>query len=269
MNIELTGLKPLTTSDYLEGHLFFKQSSSQQEKMLRWLNKAIVTNCDAEQCSILGIGSGAGVVDFPLLQSLSPHFQKLFYRGIDPNPHSCQRFEERLKDWKHNHDIRLELNTLASFQSDMRFDVALIVHVMYYFPDIRIAIQNAMRCLKTGGRLLILHAPDTPINHYNKISTRQLYQHQLWLSSHIEFELQQQSIRYERTRIPARLKITPLFAEGDPMKDILLNFIVYGNTEDLPDWQRNEILCELYKHSYQEEGDFYIDHSIDAIAVIK
>ena len=270
MNSELISLEPLNDADYLEGHLLFKRSSTQQEKMLKWLNGYFLRTFDTSHCSILGIGSGAGVVDLPLLQSLAPHIKNIHYVGIDPNSASCERFREQLKTWHDDpYDISIHCTPLDSFNGEILFDVALMVHVMYYFQNLGMAIQDALQNLKVGGQLLILHAPDDPLQFYSKISTRQLYGHPMWLSPDIERELQKQNIAYECSRISAEVKVTPLFSHNDPMKYVWLNFIVQGDARNLPNHKILKILKQLQEISYEREGDIYIDHPIDAIVVTK
>ena len=107
--------------------------------------------------SVLDVGCGHGRT----LAALEREARAGFMAGIDPSEVMVSLASRRLR--KAGERGRAEIQQDESHHipyPDGRFDAALAVHVLYFWPDLARDLAEIRRVLRPGGRLLLGYRPD-------------------------------------------------------------------------------------------------------------
>lgn len=106
--------------------------------------------------AVLDVGCGHGRT----LAALERHGQAGFVAGIDPSDVMVRLASRRLR--RAIAHGRAEVQRAESSRIpylDARFDAALAVHVLYFWPDPAVDLAEIRRVLRPGGRLLLGYRP--------------------------------------------------------------------------------------------------------------
>ena len=108
---------------------------------------------------VLEIGCGSG----HNLEQLARRRGAGFVAGIDPSDVMVRLATRRLRKQIElgQVDVRRAAAARLPFES-ARFDAALAVHVLYFWPDARVELREIRRVLRPGGVLMIGFRPDDP-----------------------------------------------------------------------------------------------------------
>ena len=119
-----------------------------------------------EPGDVLDIASGDGV----LAELLAPHARR--YACIDSSPRVVAAARERLRRWPHVEVMEGDMQQLPFAASS--FDLALLMHALTYATKPGVALAEAVRTLRPGGRLVATclarhehQAAVTPFGHVN------------------------------------------------------------------------------------------------------
>lgn len=170
---------PLDDEFYAESYELRKAASTMTVAAIEWFHNNLKVLLE-ESCSrslqnntlsLLSIGSGEGDIDMEIIQSLLPDvnssWKRLRYVALEPNPIHRDRFLERLEkaDFDENVEVLVSEDCFepSSFESEEKYDLVLLTHVLYYFKEPYQAIQTALAQTKENGRLLIVHQTATGI----------------------------------------------------------------------------------------------------------
>jgi len=109
--------------------------------------------------SVLEIGCGPG----RSLEQLASRHGAGFVAGIDPSDVMVRLATRRLRGQieRGQVDVRSAEAARLPFEP-ARFDAALAVHVLYFWPDARVELREIRRVLRPGGVLVIGFRPDDP-----------------------------------------------------------------------------------------------------------
>ena len=121
--------------------------------------------------SVLSIGSGEGDIDIEIIHSILPslnsRWKRLKYVALEPNPIHRDRFLERLDKASFDKNVEVSVSEdcfePGRFESEEKYDLVLLTHVLYYFDDPYQAIQGALNQTKKGGKVVIVHQTATGI----------------------------------------------------------------------------------------------------------
>lgn len=131
---------------------------------------------------VLSIGAGTGHFDLDSVVPSLPELER--YDVVENNAAQMEGFRQNLGAAQVHNAVEFGLYEKLfdkDFEPSERYDMVLLFHVLYYFPDPKEALQHIMkRCLKPGGRLVIFH--QTPVgihaiqrymgqhkNHYSSV----------------------------------------------------------------------------------------------------
>lgn len=157
----LGGLEP---EGYARAHAAFEDRSDQRRLIQEHLRGLLGPRATAA-VSVLSVGCGDGSVDAVVAESLLARPGKVRYVGVEPYAGSARAFGDRMRALGPRLDLEVHAATFADAPlGDETFDVVLFVHSMYYVPDVARTLQAAHRRLRPGGELLVLSAPQGPLN---------------------------------------------------------------------------------------------------------
>ena len=108
---------------------------------------------------VLEVGCGPG----RSLEQLARRHGAGFVAGIDPSDVMVRLATRRLRGQIElgEVDVRRAAAALLPFEP-ARFDAALAVHVLYFWPDASVELREIRRVLRLGGVLVIGFRPDDP-----------------------------------------------------------------------------------------------------------
>lgn len=267
-NDTIKGLKPLDDASYLTNHLAFRKASNQQSLMLDWFRQheqELIK--DKHDLSVLSVGSGTGILDYPLAEMLVKDVDHVNYWGLDPNTEECKLFEKNMsKISSANLDVHVEAGKLEDFHTTTRYHLIHFIHVMYYFQDAWQSVKAALDNLEANGKIIIFVAPDNQLSSFFKTSITQLFGHVPCLSPDLENILQQHQVSYEKERITATLDVTDCF-NGSDIGDQLLSFIVHADISNVPATQVDALHETLKSITSDKDGRFVINHEVDVFQI--
>lgn len=171
---------PLSDDFYAESYRLRKAASSMTSACISWLEQNMgslvresLPFCDRPPIfSVLSVGSGEGDIDIEIIQNLIPHLHSrqmsLKYAVIEPNSNHRQSFQNKLKtiSLPKSTEICIHDGYFAEGDSsdrDRHYHLILLIHVLYYFRDPYIPIQQALTQIEPTGKIVIVHQEETGI----------------------------------------------------------------------------------------------------------
>lgn len=149
----------LSETSYSFGYnLRLKYSSFQQDTM-KWLLRNRSELIPADTPKILSLGCGDGVFDIEFIDNLRKQKKQLQFSGLDFNATDLDHFRENLLD----QDEPLQKSVTLHYKKfepstglDEQYDFIYMVHFLQSFEGVLPVIQNALKHLMPGGKLLII-----------------------------------------------------------------------------------------------------------------
>lgn len=264
-------LVPLPEARFLETHVLYEGRSNQQECIIDWFASAVPGWIAPDRpYRVMSVGCGSGILDVPVARHLAAVAPALDYVGIDPNLVECDVFRGRFSDADLPAHVTLDVSatTFERYVTSAPFDLVHLVHCLYYLPDAAAALLKAQSLLGPGGRLVVVHAPCGALNDLATRFYDKGYGRPTLFAEDCADLLDRWGWRYVRSRIDARVDVTPMWM-GDPEVGLALrDFIVQFDSERLPrDVQR---LVDRYLRAIADptpEGPVFIDHPVDVFVI--
>lgn len=256
---------PLEESYFTSSYLTYVQANNQWENLFKWFSKNAPTLAIHNPMRILSIGSGTGFLDKRLIPLFQSHVSQIHYVGIDPSKSQCTIFEEHAKALRSkNINISIHAKLLESYKTDQQFDLVLMVHVLYHFPNPEIPILTSYNLLTQNGKGVIVIGP--PDNEFSLFTCKLLpstREYQPCVNPTVESILYEKKIPYEKKSISAQIDVTECFIQGSELGEQLLSFMLHSDTRKMPISQKREMTDYLASMSYMENGKRYISNPAD------
>lgn len=259
-------MKNISYERYIET---FGILESRSEEYGHQLEHLLATTGDlADGFSILDIGAGKGAFAASFVRR--SRTRPASYVAIEPSA------EQRVKIGAHFAPLAVETDVRSErFAPETRlgavFDLIIMSHSIYWFyEDIVAHIQNAIRHLKGGGRLVVylqtfatfcyilnlfLRAADPPYPH--RVSSRE-----------VQRLLDEAGIRCRIDYLPGALRADDLLSPGDEghLND-LISFCLFAEAKELSpeDLKFAQDLLQLL--SYEADGGRRLNLSLAAITI--
>jgi len=264
---------PLPDARYAECVECYEAKSDQRTRMHAWLEARLVSALPADRARVLSVGSGSGAFDAPLLDAVSRRADEVDYVGIDPNPHQCAAFAERLEGSRGRSGVRVDVHT-GDFETATLdggpFDLVHFTHCLYYFPRPGRAVERALELLAPGGAVLAFLAPNEELNALADACWA-LTQggRRSWFADDLaRFLGDRPTHRVTRTRIDAWLDASACLGEPHPDGARLLDFIAQADTGRLPADVTEAMRRYLRSVAVRDDGGrFLLPHPVDAFLI--
>ncbi len=257
--------RPLSHARYDQSHELFEQSSDQQSRILRWL--VDFSTCHfgaAESLRVMSVGCGSGILDLPLIESISEEVNQLQYVGIDPNRVACDRFREAFQELTPPGTV-LELHEMdiGHLICEHRYDFILAVHSLYYFENPASEIDRLMERLKKDGKLVIFQAPKAELNQLADCFWSDHAEQEIWFSHELEVHLEEQCLPFQKQRIEATVDVTRCFELDDSQGEMIFDFILQTRRRELDEDVLDLCLEFLKQVSDNEHDQLAAPHPVD------
>jgi len=264
----LNDVTPLEGQRYADCLHTYEAASNQRELIQGWFTDQVIPQLPMDSASLLSIGCGAGDLDVKILAAGKEHAATVSYVGLEPDPQQCERFISRM-EFENDQNIRVEVHNsrFEEFTEQRRFDLALMVHALYYMGDPEREIENALKLVNESGKLVILIASNDTLNELSSSFWKMENNGSTWFSEDLSSHLETSGITFERKRIEAKLDITTC-CETDSEQGIrIADFIAQANTGELPPHLQQMIFSYLEATS-QQDGDMrWLPHNVDAFII--
>ncbi len=256
---ELESLTILTGEYYSDCHVIFRRATNQSNLMLREAERYCRGK---ENLRILSVGSGVGLFEIPMLESLATagiHVDD--FVGIDIDQHSCATLRPRLSE-EFGGQLAFEVlqQPFQDFTTEARFDVVIFNHVFEYLEDRHVQwIRKSLNLLSERGNILIFSPHRGGLNKFYARHMQELNGFEPFFSDDIAHMLRRHSIKYSAQPIDGKCDITLLMESKDqPDRDRLLSFLTQIDSRALSDERKNNFID--YYESLRAEGTTTIAH---------
>lgn len=270
LQAELAGIRHPKLSDerFDEAHELFESSSNQQRLILDWLTNFAIQHPGNNALSLLSVGCGSGILDNPLLKSLSEMERSIRYTGIDPNPVACRRFRNEFQALGlENTELDVHCETAESIRYEHEFDIIHAVHSLYYFADPAVTIAQLLEQLRPNGKLVIFHAPMAELNQLADCFWFHREDVEIWFSGTLETHLQDVGLTYSKSRILGSVDVTRCFDAHCPDGAKILDFITQVDCENLNAAARHELLNYMSLIAERDDARVLLPHPVDVFEI--
>ncbi len=251
---------------YAECQKVFRAATNQDELML----EAVGAECaNYEEFSILSVGSGSGLFEFPMLKMLLRSGKKIRqFTGVDIDENANQLLEGALaSEFGSSLDYAIVSASFDAFEADERVEIILYNHVFEYIREGHLAwMQKSLDLLSKGGKLLLFSPIAGGINAIYEENMRAHFDYAPYYSADIEAMLSDAGIVFTKERIRGECDIRLLDELGDNADSMrLLSFLTHVDSRKVP---APEIAAQVrYFQSLAEEGEKQIPHPSDFFVV--
>lgn len=213
----------ISSSDgyYKRAYDLRRQASTMQRNTITWLKDySRKLSMTSEVLHVLSVGCGDGELDFPLLRSLGASHTCICYTGLEPDESSQDSFQVQTQDIP-NVEIILHGITFEEFlrtrQDNEKYDLVVLAHVLYYFPDISSVLQDSLGLLRENGKVLVLHQSARGVPEIQKVLLPKLRgnTNNMLCSDTVELALNTMQLKYVREDVDAYLDISEMVKKSE------------------------------------------------------
>ena len=124
------------------------------------LLKALESHSPGRELKVLSVGCGDGVTDNMILTKVlaSCPTALISYTGLDINPQFCAESQERLQHLPVAKNVICESFETVDASKLETYDFIYLVHVHYYFQQLKSAFVNITQLLNSEGRCVVIAA---------------------------------------------------------------------------------------------------------------
>ncbi len=229
----------LTEPYYSNCHEVFRRSTNQSSLLLEEMKELYR---DRSRVNILGVGSGVGLFEIPMLKMLQDAgVQISHFVGVDISAHACTQLEENLESefgpgtW---YDV--VCSPFQDFTSSQSFDIVLFSHTFEYLRGRPVTwLRKSESLLSPGGQVIIFSPNRGGINFFYEKGVQELGGWSPFFADDIEAALQDLGTLFQKKLLVAECDVS-LLNEGEPSPDKfkLLSFLSQRDCRGIPSDER-------------------------------
>lgn len=189
----------------------------------------------------MDIGCRNGFMTVPVISALKEYVNSVSTTAIDTSPILLEQFQESHAD----QDIQFINEGWLEFNPPHKYDIIMCVHVLYKFPDWKLAIKKMMECRKEGGVIcLVIRADDELLQFKNRFFPR-LHAEQ---GKERDFSqlcslLNEMNVFFEPNVVESELDISDLIG-NDEQGQMIIEYVLRKSYEDIP----KSVLLEIAQY---------------------
>ncbi|MBS3083692.1 methyltransferase domain-containing protein [Candidatus Pacearchaeota archaeon] len=167
------------------------------DRFREWYKKT-----DSSPLRIIDMGCGRGSAAIKLLNILKRRGISYQYTGIDPSPNQISMFKVNMRG---RPNVRAYCSTLEEFTSKDSFDIAFVVHSLYYVQNMTESLKQILALSKNA---IIVHHGERGINEVHKRFKPHVRKGPHIISTHedVTKALDKLEIRYAKRVYPTKTK---------------------------------------------------------------
>lgn len=271
---------PLDDEFYAESYELRKAASTMTVTAIDWFRRNLTVLLEeiyshsprSDTFSVLSIGSGEGDIDMDIIHNiipkLNPRWKQLSYVALEPNPIHRQCFLQRLEQASLGKNVEVSVRDdcfePGRFESQQKYDLVLLTHVLYYFDEPYQAIQSALNQTKEGGRVVIVHQTGTGIPQIQRECMLEAKgnQNEMFTAEDIRSLLDTQSHPHQFHHVEARLDVTECLQRSEAGINIM-SFCLECDLRQLQEAKFTNILQAFWRLAeIENSGKAFINEPI-------
>ena len=247
-------------------NLRLKYASFKQDT-LNW----IADNCSelltVAKPKILSLGCGTGIFDTAFIKIIQQQKTQWSFTGLDFSVTDLELFQKNLSALDEETQSRVTLQ-YKKFEplTDMgeRYDLITMIHFLHSFDDVLPIIQNALRHLSPGGRLLIIQQNKQGVAEIKDEFLELLPNQKFHCSDHIKQQLHAENVTFTAHTIDASFDIS-IMQEMSLDTLLLMSFCLVNDLSKLNTNQQDRVRQAFLSRAEKIDGTDVICESMEAI----
>ena len=233
------------------------QPEVQSDVVSHHLLKALESHSPGRELKVLSVGCGDGVTDNMILTKVlaSCPTALISYTGLDINPQFCAESEERLQHLPVAKTVICENFETVDASKLETYDFIYLVHVHYYFQQLKSAFAKIKQLLNSEGRCVVIAAPTLNLQ-INLLAQFWRHEGKYYFKTMDDAVkvLEDIGIPYQLRDITTELDLSSCFKDGwsSNFSRFVLDFICGTNLTRYPD--NISKLCIAYLTAATSEG---------------
>ncbi len=263
---------PLPKVEYDRTLKTFHEATGQHKNMAALLGP-IVREFEGRPIKFLSIGAGDGLFEDLMVKEKGMKLD--YFYGMEPDEIRRKELQQRVLSWNVDNIIDGSCFT-ESFETDKKFDLILMAHVLYFMANPVESIKKAMSFLKSQGKLVIIHDDRGSVTEVHSrflqlldshFKTEEL--HALTLSKLSE-DMNSVGINHELIKETVRLDITEFIDKQNTPKMIdLVSFMVQTEFDKLASDIQDQIYRFVKDRCVQDDNRHFYPNPFGMIVVTK
>ena len=233
-----TVFKLLTDEEYAKMFTAFKKASDEDAVIRNAIITPIIGKFRNKSLDFMSVGAGTGWLEDEIIKHPALSINSIL--AIEPNPEHAEKLRETSKSWI---DTIYNIDNSyfnEHYQTDMKFDVILLIHSIYYFENPIDVIIKLRSFLKPGGQIMIAvigerGGHELAAQLHTKLNSAASTFSYNWMSS--EFlvnRLNETNITFQCQNRTARNDVTDFIERKDtPSCNDTISFFLHTKYEDL------------------------------------
>ncbi|XP_038069376.1 histamine N-methyltransferase A-like [Patiria miniata] len=274
-------MKTLDETYYVQALEAFIERCDQEQVTLAWIRAKMPSLLKAvrwpvstaEVVSVVGVGSGKGIMDVDVLKLVQQECPEnpLHCIGIEPNPDELARYKKTAageKDFalgsttfEWHEKISEEFESLLPSRPDSRYHVIHMFQMLYHVRDMEETIQNYYNKLTEGGLMVITIASkdgndllkafddyESTIPNLHDLPAQNMKRY----SDDVLPILRRMAILHHSETVSYQVDVSECFVDGSLAGKMLLDFICLTNAtcvyQSLAESDRSALLNSMSKY---------------------
>ncbi len=246
---------PLNEVDNARVFVSFRKSTNEFEKMMV-LADSVIKTFQGKRIHLMSIGSGDGSFEDSLVRK---RLAVGYFHGIETNEQQRQRLKNIVSAWKTEHFIDGKCFD-EHFQTDTKFDLILMSHVLYSLRKPKEAILKGITFLNRNGTLLIFHHTRNGSSEIAKkltehfdTSIQRFYNEELTIED-ISEELVKLGQNHRLIQMPSEIDVTDFVKKKETEgANNVISFLLQTRFEKLPKYIQNDIFNMVEKRCVESQ----------------
>ena len=258
----------LSSTAYSFGYILRQKHSTLKLAALEWFAKECLNFLPVNTSKMLSLGCGNGLFDIEFIKTIQKYNKIIDFTGLDFNEEDISNFHSNLSDLDTNlqKSITLEHGKFDPFVNrKKKYDIITMVHFLHSFDNVLPVIENAIRHLSPGGKLLIIQTGEQGVFALKQKFLDILPNHKFQSSENIKSELETKGIPFSSYKIDTYLDVSIMNKKS--IDALLLMSFCFSNDLSILDTEQQEKIQEAFLSlaQTQENGRLAIYEPMEAI----
>ena len=242
----------------------------QSDVVSRHLLEALVAHSPGRKFQVLSVGCGDGTMDNMILTKVlaSCPTALVSYTGLDINPQFCAESEERLQHLPVAKNVICENFETVDASKLETYDFIYLVHVHYYFQQLKSAFSKIKQLLNSEGRCVVIAAPHNLRTNLITHLWRHEGRHNLRTMDDAVKVLQDIGIPYQIQDVCTKVDLSSCFKDGwsSKVSRFVLDFLCGTDLTRYPDNISKLCIAYFTAATSKGPGEFVLPLKFEAVS---
>ena len=182
------------------------KNTNERDLFKNFLQKRIDKWATKSPLSVVEVGSGSGAAGIRVMEILRNAGIEYHYTGVEPSEDQIRSFQKKNRE---DLNVSFVTSSLQKFNPEKKFDIAFVVHFLYYVED----LVEALKKIDTfSEKVVIVHHGPHGINEIHKAFRKHVKKGPHIISTYddIATALKEAGIPYSFDSFPSHVDITSI-----------------------------------------------------------